>query len=59
MKNVAVVGCGYWGKNLVRNLAESGSLHTICDVETERLRYSMSQYPGVQTTPDFSSLLDR
>jgi UDP-2-acetamido-3-amino-2,3-dideoxy-glucuronate N-acetyltransferase len=58
MKNVAVVGCGYWGKNLVRNFAESGSLHTICDVETERLRYSMSQYPGVQTTPDFLSLLN-
>ncbi|MGA8849117.1 MAG: hypothetical protein WB564_04740 [Dehalococcoidia bacterium] len=30
-RNIAVVGCGYWGKNLVRNLVEHGALHTICD----------------------------
>jgi predicted dehydrogenase/acetyltransferase-like isoleucine patch superfamily enzyme len=28
---VAVVGCGYWGKNLVRNFAELGALAGICD----------------------------
>jgi len=28
---VAVIGCGYWGKNLVRNFAELGSLTAICD----------------------------
>jgi UDP-2-acetamido-3-amino-2,3-dideoxy-glucuronate N-acetyltransferase len=30
---VAVVGCGYWGKNLVRNFAELGALAAICDVD--------------------------
>ena len=30
-KNIAVVGCGYWGKNLVRNFAELGSLAAVCD----------------------------
>ena len=30
-KNIAVVGCGYWGKNLVRNFYELESLHSICD----------------------------
>jgi 6-phosphogluconate dehydrogenase len=30
-RNIAVVGWGYWGKNLVRNLAEHGALHTIYD----------------------------
>src|SRR5579863_2294081 len=29
--NIAVVGCGYWGKNLVRNFAELNALHTVCD----------------------------
>ena len=29
--NVAVVGNGYWGKNLVRNFFELGALHTVCD----------------------------
>src|SRR5690242_7007795 len=28
---VAVVGCGYWGKNLVRNFAELGARAGICD----------------------------
>jgi len=28
---VAVIGCGYWGKNLVRNFAELGVLAAICD----------------------------
>jgi UDP-2-acetamido-3-amino-2,3-dideoxy-glucuronate N-acetyltransferase len=31
MPSVAVVGCGYWGKNLVRNFAELGALAAICD----------------------------
>jgi predicted dehydrogenase len=30
-KQIAVVGCGYWGKNIVRNFAELGFLATICD----------------------------
>src|SRR5438876_12435182 len=28
---VAAVGCGYWGKNLVRNFAELGALAAICE----------------------------
>ena len=31
MKNIAVVGCGHWGKNLVRNFSELGSLAAVCD----------------------------
>jgi len=29
---IAVIGCGYWGKNLVRNFAELGVLNTVCDM---------------------------
>ncbi len=28
---VGVVGCGYWGKNLVRNFHELGALAAVCD----------------------------
>jgi predicted dehydrogenase/acetyltransferase-like isoleucine patch superfamily enzyme len=28
---VAAIGCGYWGRNLVRNFAELGALAAICD----------------------------
>lgn len=31
LKNVAVIGCGYWGKNLVRNFAELKALAALCD----------------------------
>jgi UDP-2-acetamido-3-amino-2,3-dideoxy-glucuronate N-acetyltransferase len=31
LPRVAVIGCGYWGKNLVRNFAELGALAAICD----------------------------
>ena len=30
-KSIAVIGCGYWGKNLVRNMAELGALAAVCD----------------------------
>lgn len=29
---IAVIGCGYWGKNLVRNFQQLGALHSICDM---------------------------
>ena len=32
MKRVAVLGCGYWGRNLVRNFHALGALHSVCDV---------------------------
>ncbi len=34
--NIAVVGCGYWGKNLVRNFSELGVLKCICDKDVSR-----------------------
>ncbi len=30
-KNIAVIGCGYWGKNLIRNFSELGPLAAVCD----------------------------
>lgn len=30
--SVAVIGCGYWGKNLVRNFAQLGVLRMVCDL---------------------------
>jgi predicted dehydrogenase len=28
---IAVIGCGYWGKNLVRNFNQLGALRMVCD----------------------------
>ena len=46
--NVAVVGCGYWGKNLVRNFSSLGALHTLCDQDPEQLRRMTETYPQVK-----------
>jgi len=43
-KNIAVVGCGHWGKNLVRNFYELGSLFSICDPSTEIVDKYANQY---------------
>ena len=43
-KNIAVVGCGHWGKNLVRNFFELGVLASICDPNTEIVEQYSKQY---------------
>ena len=56
-RNIAVVGCGYWGRNLVRNFAELEALHTICDINSEVLKQFASYYPGVNVETEYSQVL--
>ena len=41
---IAVVGCGYWGKNLVRNFSELGSLKYVCDSDLNQANKIANQY---------------
>jgi UDP-2-acetamido-3-amino-2,3-dideoxy-glucuronate N-acetyltransferase len=43
-KNIAVIGCGHWGKNLVRNFSELGVLSSICDPNTEIVEQYSKQF---------------
>mgnify|MGYP001168304518 CR=1 FL=1 len=43
-KNIAVVGCGHWGRNLVRNFAELGSLVAVCDPNDQLAQSYAEQY---------------
>ncbi len=54
--NVAVAGCGYWGKNIVRNFHELGALHSICDVRQEVLSELASKYQ-VPASTDLVTIL--
>ncbi len=54
---IGVVGCGYWGRNLVRNFAELGSLAAVCDVDESRVQ-EMSRNLSVAGTIHFQDLLD-
>src|SRR4051812_24572997 len=53
--NVGVIGCGYWGPNLLRNFAEneSAQLRWICDLDEQRLASMSRRYPMAQTTTDY------
>ena len=56
-KCTAVVGCGLWGRNIVRNFYNLGALHSVCDLDKENLKMIQELYPEVNTTSDFDSLL--
>ncbi len=56
---IAVIGSGYWGKNLVRNFAELGVLHSICDKNELVLDQLKAQYGRVETCLAVNVLLAR
>src|ERR1700737_4341000 len=42
--NIAVIGCGYWGKNVVRTFHALGALRYVCDVRPEVLEDARAKY---------------
>ena len=60
MINVGVVGYGYWGPNLVRNLFEVADTKVVAvsDMREDRLKQVSNRYPSVEVTPDFQRLLE-
>ena len=44
MQEVSVIGCGHWGKNLVRNFAELGSLASVSDPDTRMAEIYATEY---------------
>lgn len=57
--NVAVIGTGYWGKNLVRNYHELGALKLICDKNETLLSAFKAQFEGVDTCIALNDVLSR
>jgi predicted dehydrogenase len=58
--SVSVVGCGYWGPNLVRNFRSlpDCQVKQVCDLDQERLAHVKQLYPEIDTITDFAKLLD-
>jgi predicted dehydrogenase len=56
---IGVIGCGYWGPNLLRNFAENeaAQLRWICDTDEARLAAMGRRYPGARTTKDCRDLI--
>jgi predicted dehydrogenase len=57
---IGVVGCGYWGPNLLRNFAENDTaeLRWICDSDEARLAAMARRYPSVKSTTDYRKLFE-
>lgn len=55
--NIAIVGCGSWGKNLARNLFNIGVLAAVCDVDPIRLLDVRKKYGNLNVTTSFSDIL--
>lgn len=54
---IAVIGCGIWGKNLVRNFYNLGNLYTGCDIDTDLLSSISKEYPEINFTNNPDDIL--
>lgn len=57
---IGVVGCGYWGPNLIRNFSSlpDCELKLMCDLNQQRLKHMKSLYPHVEGHMDFDHMLN-
>lgn len=57
---VGIVGCGYWGPNLIRNFFSipECEMSICCDLDEQKLLRMKSLYPGIKITTDFQEFLD-
>ena len=60
MIKIGLIGCGYWGPNLIRNFSSlSGcSVKIACDLERGRLDHMKSLYPAIHTTTEFDDVIN-
>ncbi len=58
--NMAVVGYGYWGPNIVRNIMERPEIDFwgLCELSPDQTRRFSGRYPGARTCEDFDEVLD-
>ena len=56
---IAVVGCGYWGPNLIRNFSALPQclVRYVCDKDEKRLAHMKQLYPQVETTKEFEKIV--
>ena len=57
--DVAVIGTGHWGKNLVRNFYDLGALKAVCDTSHAAVDAMLQAYPGTDRAASFEDVLSR
>lgn len=58
--HVAIVGVGYWGPNLVRNILTSQKVNNVSvfDIDTSKSEQISAQYPQVSVAKSYESILN-
>ena len=56
-QRIAVIGSGYWGRNLVRNFHQLGALHTVCDGNLRVEKEICEKYPQAVFRRTFGEVL--
>ena len=59
--NVAIVGVGYWGGNLLRTFGKlaHARITDVCDVDARRLGALRGEHPELRLTEDLAELVSR
>jgi len=59
--NIGVIGCGYWGPNLIRNFTQlkDSDVLVCADLSEDRLKHMKSLYPHLEVAGDYRALLQR
>ena len=58
--NIGVIGCGYWGPNLIRNFNSLSNcrVKAASDLNIKRLTHMEKLYPGIETTTEYEQLIN-
>jgi len=55
---LAIIGGGYWGKNLIREFYSLGVLDTVCDTNETQLQCYKTKYENIKTTISWEDVLE-
>ena len=59
MIRIGVIGCGYWGPNIIRNIVQIPhvEMRKVADLNVERLNHIKCLYPAVKVTTDYREII--
>ena len=57
--SIALIGTGYWGKNLLRNMHDIGVLRIACDTSMENLDQVTAPYPDIEKCTSVEDVMER
>ena len=57
-QKIAVIGAGYWGRNLVRVFSHLGALAVVCDTDADKLAVIKKDYPAVKAVLSYKEVIE-